>query len=453
MRTLRTPFAAALTATLLTLAAASSGLATSQPSPRQEAPPPAAEDTPATALRVLLGRLLGEHSFLLMEAIRAESLDRPEAAAVRAALDDNSADLSQAIGSVYGSAGGDAFDDLWQRHITLLIDHAAAQRDGDTAAAREALAGLDEFRHEFAMFLSNANSMIEGHAEADAVQLHLDQVLAFSEGDYDKAYTAEREAFRHMFGFGDHLARAIGAQFPDKFTGALVAWSPTASLRLALDRLLAEHLVLSAEAMRALLSQAADADAAKAALDANSADLAQAIGTYYGDDAAAAFERVWDRHVDAYLAFIDSYVTDDAAARSRALMDLHDYHDEIAGFLSDANPYLTREAVSGLIRQHVQSLIAQVEATAAGDHVRAVATVRSAYDFMFEVGDALSAAIARQFPDQFKEIKALPPTDAAARTSLPAGWLLVAVIAAVSLFAASRYSRGVGQRERRAPLR
>jgi hypothetical protein len=383
-----------------------------------------------------------------MEAIRAETLGRPEAAAIQAALDDNSAELTGAIASVYGDAGGDAFDELWQRHITLLVDHAAAQRDGDTAAAREALSGLTDFRHEFAMFLAGANPMIEGHAEADAVQLHLDQVIAFSEGDYDKAYEAEREAFRHMFAFGDHLAQAITRQFPDTFTGALVAWSPAATLRLALGRLLGEHLVLSAEAMRALLSRGPDAAAARSALDANSAELAQAIGTYYGDEAEAAFRRVWDKHVEAYLAFIDSYVSDDATARSEALMTLHDYHDEIARFLADANPYLTREAVSGLIRRHVQSLIAQVEATAAGDHVRAVAMVRSAYDFMFEVGDALAAAIALQFPDQFEEIKSLPPTDAIEGSRSP-GWILVLLVVVVGGVSLAPLARSLGARRQR----
>ena len=451
MRTFRRHIVALSLAMLSVLIAVPSGYGAAQPPQRQASAAFAAEDTPATTFRLLLGRLLGEHSFLLMEAIRAETLDRPEAAAIRAALDDNSTELTATITSVYGEAGGDAFDELWQRHINLLIDHAAAQRDGDATAAREALTGLTGFRHEFAMFLSGANPMIEGHAEADAVQLHLDQVIAFSEGDYEKAYEAEREAFRHMFDFGDHLARAISTQFPDTFTGALVAWSPEATLRLALGRLLGEHLVLSAEAMRALLSQGPDAEAARSALDANSAELAQAIGTYYGDEAEAAFRRVWDKHVGAYLDFIDSYVNDDATARSEALMTLHDYHEEIAAFLADANPHLTREAVSGLIRRHVQSLIAQVEATAAGDHVRAVAMVRSAYDFMFEVGDALAAAIALQFPDQFEEIKSLPPTDAAG-SSQSTGWiaaLLVTLVGGVSLVPLARFLGARRQRVRR----
>jgi hypothetical protein len=398
-------------------------------------------DAPATGLRVLLSRLLGEHTFLLMESIRAHTLDAPEAEALAEALDANTADLAGAVGSVYGDDAATGFTTLWDRHIELLVDHAAAVRDGRSDDAEASLAGLGEFRHAFATFLASANPNVDGHGEADAVQLHLDQVVAFSDGDYAKAYQAEREAFRHMFAFGDHLAKAIGNQFPETFTGANVAWSPASNLRLTLDRILAEHLVLSAQAMRTGLTAAADADAARAALDANSTELAEAVGTVYGDDAGAAFLELWNRHVDAYLGFIDAFAQGDEAGREAALMTLHAYHEEIAAFLAAANPHLPQAAVSDLIRRHVQALITQVEATEAGDHVRAVATIRSAYAFMFDVGDALAGGIAAQFPDRFRDVVELPPTDRAApgTTSgdrLPAalllGWALVALLLLVA---------------------
>jgi hypothetical protein len=399
-----------------------------------QAPATAAGDTPATTLRVLLGRLLAEHSFLLMESIRAASLEADDADALDDALDANSGELRDAIASVYGDPAGDRFATLWQEHIDLLVDHAVARRDGRTEEAESALTSLGTFRHEFAAFLAEANPAIDGHGEADAVQLHLDQVIAFSDGDYVKAYEAEREAFSHMFSFGDHLARAIGLQFPERFKGATVAWSPASNLRLALDRLLAEHLVLSAQAMRAGLADGPDASAARGALEENSAELSAAIGTYYGASAASAFQELWSQHVNAYLAYIDAYSASDEAARASALATLHGYHDRIAAFLSDANPHLSRRAVSDLISRHVQALITQVEATAEGDHVRAVATIRGAYAHMFDVGDALSAAIAAQFPEKFKEVKALPPTDsavAAPRAGLAGQWWSAAAAAAI----------------------
>jgi hypothetical protein len=56
----------------------------------------------------------------------------------------------------------------------------------------------------------------------------------------------------------------------------------------------------------------------------------------------------------------------------------------------------------------------QVDAAAAGDHVRTVAVTREAYAQMFVVGDALGRGIASQFPERFGDVKDVPSTDTAA---------------------------------------
>lgn len=370
-------------------------------------------DSPAARLRVDLGRLLGEHAFLTMESMRSAALGTEDASALRGGLDANSAALEEAIGGVYGPEGGGAFGDLWREHIELLVRFASARAAGDDAAEQLALDGLDAYRRAFTVFLMGANEHFEGDAEAEALQLHLDQLVAFASGDYERAYATHRDAFRHMFALGDHLARGIGEQFPERFSGADIAFSPSADLRLTLDRLLAEHLVLSAEAMRAGLTGAPDLDAARTALDANGGDLGAALGRFYGDDAGTAFTNLWGDHVAAYLAFVESVASGDADGRAESLAALHAYHDRLATFLAGANPHLPAATVSDLISRHVQSLITQVEAWEAQDYPRSVASVRSAYDFMFVVGDALATGIVQQFPDRFTDIEVIPRTEAA----------------------------------------
>jgi hypothetical protein len=370
----------------------------------------AADERPATELRVALGRLLGEHAFLVMETMRAGALGRGEQSALRAALDDNSAELASAIGSVYGEAGGERFDELWTDHVDLLVDYAEAGGRGDETAADRARAGLDTYTEDFAAFLSEANPELRVDAEEDALQLHIDQLTAFADADYARAYQSQREAFGHMFELGDHLALAIARQFPDRFPDGAVAFSPRADLRLALDQLLAEHVVLSAETMRAGVTEAPDFAAGRDALAANSRDLAAAVASVYGSGAGAQFGTVWSQHVDAYVLFVEALGTGDDDARAASLMELHAYHDQLSQLLVAVNPELDADAVAGLIRRHVQGLISQAEATAAGDHERSVAATRDAYDGMFVVGGALADAIAAQFPERFQDLRELPAT-------------------------------------------
>jgi hypothetical protein len=213
-----------------------------------------------------------------------------------------------------------------------------------------------------------------------------------------------------MFELGDHLALGMARQFPDRFPDGAIAFSPRTDLRLTLDRLLGEHLILAAQAMRAGLTDAPDFAAGAASLDGNTADLGAAVGSVYGSDAGTAFEGLWRSHIDAYVAFVQALGAQDATGRQASLESLHGYHAEIATFLASANPNLSEEAVAALVRRHVQSLISQAEATEAGDYERAVATTREAYAGMFDVGAALADAIVAQYPERFQDLAALPGT-------------------------------------------
>ncbi len=394
------------------------------------ADPGAAAGAAASDLRITLGRLLGEHAYLVMEAMRAASEGRADLNALDNGLDANTASLGDAVAQVYGRDAGVAFVAIWQRHIDALFDWSRAKAAGDTAAADAALTTLQQYRTDLGKFLTDANPKISGDAEAHALQLHLDQLTSFVGMDYAQSFATERAAYSHMFEFGDDLARAIIAQFPERYPDGNVAFSPRTSLRLDLGRLLGEHLVVAAEAMRAGLARRADTTAAAASLDANSKDLAAAIGRIFGPDAGAAFGEVWSRHVTTYLAYIEAVREGDDAARADSLASLHSYHSALAEFLNTAIPALSRADLEALISHHVTALVNQVDAAAAGDHERTVAVTREAYAQMFVVGDALATAIADQFPDRFRDLKEVPATDTISRhrsphTQGPLSWMVV----------------------------
>lgn len=415
-------------------------------------------DTPATDLRISLGELLAEHAYLVLGDMRATALDAPDQPALSAALASNTAALAGAIASVYGAQAGDTFQTLWSRHIDLLVRYADAARRHDPGAADAARSGLGEYRVAFSAFLAGANHHLSADGESQALQLHIDQLTAFADADYGQAYVAARAAYAHMFGLGDDLASAIAKQYPRRFPGAKVAFSPAAELRLTLDRLLGEHLVLSAEAMRSGIDGTLDSAASQAALDANTADLSAAVGSVYGGQAASAFSDLWATHTRVYVGYIAALRSDDAAAQAEALTSLGAYNEQVATFLGGANPRLDPATVSTMIAHHVQALVGMADAYAAKDYDRGVATIREAYRHMFDVGDALAAAIAGQFPDRFLDLRDLPDTDAVVPVPSPATpdatpWLLLTLAAAaVVLEQRTAGFRHVRSRTRRSSL-
>lgn len=401
--------------------------------------------SPASELRVALGRLLSEHVFLTIEQIRAVSANAPDREAATAATEANTTDLQEAIQSIYGDAAGRSFGQLWRAHIGYFMDYARAGERDDAAGRQRALDALADYRDDFSRFLASANPNLTAEGAAELLDLHIDQVVAYEDSDFERAFAIGREAYRHMFHTGDALAQAIVNQFPDRFSGSRLAFSPAVTLWLTLNRLLGEHFVLAAEAMRAGAAGGPEAEAAGRALASNTGDLTRAIVDLYGEPAGSAFERLWQKHIDAYLRYIEASRTGTESAKRTSLGELSRYGAEFGRFMAGANPNLEPSAVEQLISHHTAALVAQVDAFNDKDYRRSYELVREAYAHMFSVGKALAGALSEQFPERFP---ALPDTDLAPVADRPAGSapLLVVLIALVGAFSMVMYRRRVGAR-------
>ena len=174
-----------------------------------------------------------------------------------------------------------------------------------------------------------------------------------------------------------------------------------AGLRVALNRLLGEHVLLAASATSAALDgRAEDFEAAAAALDENSVDITSAISAVYGEDAGEEFLDQWRAHIGLFVGYTTATAAGDTEAKDQAVADLGEYITDFAAFLSGATG-ITSETLEANLQEHVMSLAAVVDAQAAGDDVAAYAALRMAYHHMASTAAALSGAISGQNPDMF----------------------------------------------------
>lgn len=413
--TARIPRPLAVVALVLTASAQLAAQASSDaPRPASHAVPDF--DVPAAQLRVALDTTLAEHAFLLAEAMRARLGTGEGFDAVGEALEENSVQLIGLVESVYGEDAGRQFGDLWRAHVAYLVDYTRALAADDESAQALAERQLHTYVQDFSAFLAAANPNLPAAAVEELIGEHVQQlqiVVAFDAGDYERAYPAMRRTYTHMYTIGDALAQAIAVQFPERFPGRSLAFSPAGALRIALDRLLGEHTVLAVTAMRAAVTDAADLEAATAALESNTEDLGAAIGDVYGDAAGQAFVDVWRTHTDAYLEYVNSTIADDADGQAQALEQLATYRTEFSAFLTQANPQLSAAALRDLLAHHTDQLVDQVDAFMAGDYQGAYAVAREAFAHSVEIGDALALAIAGQFPDRYPDTNQPAPGNGA----------------------------------------
>ena len=193
--------------------------------------------------------------------------------------------------------------------------------------------------------------------------------------------------------------------------------SPAAGLRVGLNALLSEHVYLAAAATNAALGgRQPEFEAAAAALDANSVDVAKAIGSVYGPDAEKAFLPLWRKHIGMVVDYTVGAATQDRARQQKAVGDLVAYTQDFGAFLAGANPNLPKAVVAELVQHHVLTLKAVIDAQAARDQDRAFTALRVGAGHMQMVGDPLAGAIVKQFPDRFAGTPEAPA--AALRTSL-----------------------------------
>jgi len=188
------------------------------------------------------------------------------------------------------------------------------------------------------------------------------------------------------------------------------ATSPTeASLRL--QALLGQHSVLAADLMRGELRGDPDlAQAANAALGKNTDAIGGLVGALFGDQARGRFAKLWAGHVAALFNYARGVAERNDAVRRQAVASVSKFEGDLAGFFSAASQGRLPLAVArSAVTTHIDHLLQQADAYAAGDYRRSDAIYREGYAHAFGLGRALASTL-------------LPPA-AASALSAPT-WLL-----------------------------
>lgn len=217
----------------------------------------------------------------------------------------------------------------------------------------------------------------------------------------------------------------------DAMSGMEAISSPGVDLRLTLDRLLGEHASLGIVGLNKVIAGEEDATAVITALEGNTEDLSAAIGSVYGDEAADAFQKMWEEHIGFFAAYATGVKEEDEQAKKQARAQLAGYQENFSKFLNEATG-LDAQAAAGALGMHVEQLTTAMDQFGAGNYEQSYATERDAYAHMFGTGDALAGAISEQKPDEFGMGDV---TQAAADTRIALGRLLGehAMLASVAL--------------------
>ena len=202
-----------------------------------------------------------------------------------------------------------------------------------------------------------------------------------------------------LFGRSESKKRQETVQRPTR--PAARPGSPGAALKLAMRKLWSDHVLWTRDYIVAAVAGSPSAEESSKRLLRNQEDIGAAIEPYYGKLAGDQLTKLLKEHILIAVDLVDGAKTGNQKKLKDADARWTANANEIARFLSGANPNLPQKDVADLLSLHLK--LTKDEATARIKKEWA-ADIRAFDDIFTEIltlADALADAIVKQFPAKF----------------------------------------------------
>lgn len=177
--------------------------------------------------------------------------------------------------------------------------------------------------------------------------------------------------------------------------------SSSAQLHDAMRKLWSDHVVWTRLYIIAAAAGDASAPTAAARLLRNQEDIGNAIAPYYGSAAGARLTDLLKQHILIAVDLVTAAKAGDNAKVSDADRRWKANADDIATFLSGANPNWPKATLLSMLNQHLALTTQEATARLQGRWNDDASTFDSIFSQALMMADALSDGIVKQFPARF----------------------------------------------------
>ena len=179
------------------------------------------------------------------------------------------------------------------------------------------------------------------------------------------------------------------------------ATSAAATLRQDMRKLWTDHVVWTRAYVVAAVGDQPDAQAAAARLLKNQEDIGQAVAGFYGKPAGDKLTALLKEHITIAVDLIKFATAGDKASQQQADTKWKRNAEDIADFLSKANPNWPRATLVDMMNQHLSTTTDEVVARLTKNWEADVRAYDAVYTHILAMADALSDGIVKQFPAKF----------------------------------------------------
>jgi uncharacterized protein YukE len=144
-------------------------------------------------------------------------------------------------------------------------------------------------------------------------------------------------------------------------------------------------------------------DATATRLLQNQVDIGNAIKPFYGDAAGTQLTALLHDHITIAVEILQAAKDGDTDAFDDANARWYANANDIADFLSAANPqFWPNDMMRADMKTHLDQTLAEAAHELAGDYTASVADYEEAHHHILAMADVLSSGIIGQFPSRFR---------------------------------------------------
>lgn len=169
-----------------------------------------------------------------------------------------------------------------------------------------------------------------------------------------------------------------------------------------LRKLWEDHVTWTRIFIISALADLADKAAATERLLKNQDDLGDAIKGLYGQEAGKKLTQLLRDHILIAADVVAAAKSGDKQALDAASSKWTANADDLAKFLSDANPFLPYDVVKDMLHKHLELTTGEVVSRLKKDWKADIDFYDKGHVHMLMLSDALAGAIQKQFPGAFK---------------------------------------------------
>lgn len=135
----------------------------------------------------------------------------------------------------------------------------------------------------------------------------------------------------------------------------------------------------------------------------NQEDIGNAIKPVYGEKAGNKLKDLLKEHIVIAGKIVDAAKVGNEASVKQLNKEWYRNADDIAAFLSGANPSLKLDDLKNLLYMHLRFVTDDLSASLAKDWNARIVSIDEGITHIILMADTISAEVVKQFPDQFKK--------------------------------------------------